>query len=284
MAFSSRAGYRFMPTDQQVIELYLQAKANGLPLPSDAILDKDLYGKNGTPWVVFSENDPWEVVGECEVSVSKKEIFVFTKLTNMGKRHIVRVAGCGTWGGKSKPKYIKNCNGEVIGIKKSFTFKVNGDLKPEEMNMVPMENGHWIMHEYTLAGISLEGVKNKDYAVCRILWDLPKFLKEDESNSVVESGFGRVEKIDESRKRKFEFEYPNEKRVCIEKSSDDNDMNSGIVTTVDEIQPAESASFLPCLADHEGMNCYGMTDMCDDDILWLDELISFNDESTRFDV
>ncbi|KAL2542688.1 NAC domain-containing protein 41-like [Abeliophyllum distichum] len=142
MAFSSRVGYRFMPTHQQVIVLYLQAKANGLTVPSNAIIDKYVYGKNGTPWFVFSENDPWEVVGECEVSVLKKEIFVFTKLTKLGKCNIERTAGCGTWGGKSKPKYIKNCNGEVIGIKKSFTFKVNGDLKPEEMNMVHMENGH----------------------------------------------------------------------------------------------------------------------------------------------
>ncbi|KAL2530947.1 NAC domain superfamily [Forsythia ovata] len=68
------------------------------------------------------------------------------------------------------------------------------------------------MDEYTLAGISLERVKNKDYAICRIMWDLPKCLREDESNSVVESGFGTLEKIDESIKRKFEFEYPNEKR------------------------------------------------------------------------
>ncbi|KAL2530945.1 NAC domain superfamily [Forsythia ovata] len=73
MAFSSRAGYRFMPTDQQVIELYLQAKANGLPLPSDAILDKDLYGKNGTPWVVFSENDPWKLLGSVKSRFQRKK-------------------------------------------------------------------------------------------------------------------------------------------------------------------------------------------------------------------
>ncbi|KAL2530948.1 uncharacterized protein Fot_23549 [Forsythia ovata] len=107
-----------------------------IAIASDAILDKD-----GTHWVVFSENDPWEVVQEFEVSVSKKYLFVFTKLINMGKRLTVRIVGCGTWGGKSKPKYI-NCNGEVIGIKKSFTFKVNGDMKTEDMNMVHMDNGH----------------------------------------------------------------------------------------------------------------------------------------------
>ncbi|KAL2542686.1 NAC domain-containing protein [Abeliophyllum distichum] len=194
----------------------------------------------------------------------------------MGKRNIEKTVGCRTWGRKSKPKYIKNCNGEVIGIKKSFTFKVNGDLKSEEMNMVHIENGHWIMHEYTLTGISLEGVKNRDYVVCRIMWDFPKCLREDESSSVVESGFRTVEKIDESRKRKFEFEYPNENRV-IEKSSDDNDKNSGTVTTVDKIHLVESASFLPYFADHEGMNCYDTTDMSDDDIMWIDELISFDD-------
>ncbi|CAA2989974.1 NAC domain-containing 83-like [Olea europaea subsp. europaea] len=131
----------------------------GFPFPCNRILDRNLYGKNGTPWIVFSDNDPWEIVGESEVGVLKKEIYVFRKLEKIRRRHIVRVAGCGTWGGKSVPKDIKNCKRKVIGVKKSFTFKLNCDLKQDEINM---KKGRWIMHEYTLAVSSLEVRMNKD--------------------------------------------------------------------------------------------------------------------------
>ncbi|CAA3018752.1 NAC transcription factor 25-like, partial [Olea europaea subsp. europaea] len=94
-------------------------------------------------------------------------------------------------GRKFVPKDIKNCKGEVIWVKKSFTFKLNGDLKQDEINM---KKGRWIMHEYTLAGSSLEGVNNMDYAICRISWD------QEEPDLVVQSGFGKVEDIDESQK------------------------------------------------------------------------------------
>ncbi|CAI9762793.1 unnamed protein product [Fraxinus pennsylvanica] len=219
----------------------------GLPLPCDKILDRNLYGKNGTPWIVFSDNDPWEIVGESEVGVLKKEIYVFTKLEKTGGRHIVRVAGCGTWAGKSMPKYIKNCKGEIIGVKKSFKFKINGDLKQDEIDM---KKGRWIMHEYTLAGNSLEGVNNTDYAICRISLD------QEETDLVVQSGFGKVEDTDESQKRKSCFEWPTEKRVCIEKDLDDKELNSGAATS-----------------------CHGTSSgMCDEDFSnWLDQVISHDD-------
>ncbi|CAA3030318.1 NAC domain-containing 83-like [Olea europaea subsp. europaea] len=218
MAFSIPPSFVFKPTDQKLITLYLKPKAMGFPLPYNRILERNLYGKNGTPWIVFSDNDPWEIVGESEVGVLKKEIYVFTKLEKIGRRHIVRVAGCGTWGGKSVPKDIKNCKGEVIGVKKSFTFKLNGDLKQEETNM---KKGRWIMHEYTLAGSSLEGVNNTDYAICRISWD------QEETDLVVQSGFGTVEDIHESQKRNSSFERPAEKRARIDKDLDDKELNFG---------------------------------------------------------
>ncbi|CAA2963438.1 NAC transcription factor NAM-B2-like [Olea europaea var. sylvestris] len=177
MALSIPEGFVFKPTDQKLITLYLKPKAMGSPLPCDRILDRNLYGENGTPWIIFSNNDPWEIVGESEIGIVKKEIYVFTKVKRIDRRH-VRVAGCGTWAGKSKPKVIQNCKGEVIGVKKSFTFKVSGNLKQDELIK---KNGRYIMHEYTLEGSSLEGVDNTDYAVCRISWDLPKCGVEEES-------------------------------------------------------------------------------------------------------
>ncbi|CAA2950589.1 UV radiation resistance-associated gene -like [Olea europaea subsp. europaea] len=150
----------------------------GLPLTCNRIIDRNLYGKNGTPWDVFSNNDPWEIVGDSEVDVLKKEIYVFTKLEKRRSSRIVRVAGCGTWDGKCVPKDIENGEGEVIGFKKSFTFKVNGNLTQDELNK---KHDHWIMHEYTLNRSPSEVVDNTDYAVCRISWELLKCCVEEGS-------------------------------------------------------------------------------------------------------
>ncbi|XP_022860409.1 NAC domain-containing protein 104-like [Olea europaea var. sylvestris] len=177
MAFSIPPGFRFKPTEQELITLFLKRKAMGFPLTCNRIIDRNLYGKNGTPWDVFSNNDPWEIVGDSEVDVLKKEIYVFTKLEKITRKHIVRVAGCGTWDGKSTPKDIWNCEGKIIGVKKWFTFKVNGNLTQDELNK---KHGRWTMHEYTLKGSSFEGVDNTDYAVCRISWELPKCCVEEE--------------------------------------------------------------------------------------------------------
>ncbi|CAA2970888.1 NAC domain-containing 83-like [Olea europaea subsp. europaea] len=178
MAFSIPPSFRFKPTEQELITLFLERKAMGFPLTCDRIIDRNLYGENRAPWNVFSDNDPWEIVGDSEVDVLKKEIYVFTKLEKNRRSLIVRVAGCGTWDGKSSPKEIKNCENKIIGFKKSFTFKVTGNLKQDELNK---KHGHWIMHEYTLNRSPSEGVGNTDYAVCRISWELPKCCVEEGS-------------------------------------------------------------------------------------------------------
>ncbi|KAK6148035.1 hypothetical protein DH2020_018947 [Rehmannia glutinosa] len=165
-------GFRFRPTDQQLITSYLLRMAMGLPiLPWNRILEKDVYGKNADPWVVFSDiNDShWEIHVKESKKIINREIYVFTKLSkvNAEKTRIKRRAGCGTWNGQATRK-IYNESRKLIGFMKTFTYEVMkaglDDDTRQEIN-----DDHWIMHEYSLAGIPLEHeLKYKDYVICKI--------------------------------------------------------------------------------------------------------------------
>ncbi|KAL2530219.1 NAC domain-containing protein 19 [Forsythia ovata] len=188
MAVNTIPGFYFTPTDEDLITFYLKPKAMRQSLPWDGILEKNLYGDNAMPWVILTEND-WEIYRTTarayEDSVSKDEMYVFTKMKKIPGLRFVRVAGSGYWDDNHVTKYIKNRQGEIIGIKKSFTFRVKGKKGQEKIDH--MEKGRWIMHEYTLARVSLiQEVEDGDYAICRIIWDLSKCRK-----NVAESSEGQ---------------------------------------------------------------------------------------------
>ncbi|KAL0383293.1 UNVERIFIED_CONTAM: protein CUP-SHAPED COTYLEDON 1 [Sesamum calycinum] len=160
-------GFHFAPTDQELITFYLSRMAMGLQLPWNPILEKTMYGENANPWDVFADVQ-WDtsvVTREDKESKNvKRVIYVFTKLSKVcGKTRIARTAGSGTWDGQTGARKIYNKSGQVIGQMKMFTFisKTPGDSRKE--------HDHWIMHEYSLAGVSLNcELKYKDYVICRI--------------------------------------------------------------------------------------------------------------------
>ncbi|KAL2548950.1 NAC transcription factor 25-like [Forsythia ovata] len=97
-------GYRFEPTDEELIRFYLSEKAFGQPLPRSFIMEKELYGDNANPWDVFSDTDPWKTetkFDENETKSIKNTIFVFTKLSKISPKRISRKAGCGLWDGQT---------------------------------------------------------------------------------------------------------------------------------------------------------------------------------------
>ncbi|KAK4436795.1 protein CUP-SHAPED COTYLEDON 1 [Sesamum alatum] len=156
-------GFHFAPTDQELLSFYLLRKAMGLHLPWNPVLEKTLYGENADPWDVFADVQ-WDTsVNECKNV--KSVIYVFTKLSKVnGKTRIARTAGCGKWDGQTGAKNICNNSGELIGHMKMFTFTVKNTPRHGTN-----QRHHWIMHEYSLAGVSLNyDLLYKDYVICRI--------------------------------------------------------------------------------------------------------------------
>ncbi|KAL3635374.1 hypothetical protein CASFOL_019921 [Castilleja foliolosa] len=152
-------GYRFIPTNEELIEYYLLRRAKELPIHFNRhILNKPLYGENSNPSQVFRDVDDsnWVISEGNDFKEVDRVIYVFTKLSkiNNGKTRISRRAGNGTWKGQTGGKNINNGSGQLIGSMKMYSFDGKGD------------GHHWIMHEYSLAGIYEKN--NNDYVICKI--------------------------------------------------------------------------------------------------------------------
>ncbi|KAF7145649.1 hypothetical protein RHSIM_Rhsim04G0194100 [Rhododendron simsii] len=161
-------GYRFRPTDEEILVDYLEKKATGQPLPWDVVIEREMYGAGDKdPWQIFTDKDPWEI---CETEDNKgkvkteRTIYVFTTLIKAGKNRIARTAGCGTWHGETALEQVLDDEGCVIGNKRTLCFEITDELGAMDKSVT---GGHWIMHEYSIPGGNAMAGKG-EYVLCRI--------------------------------------------------------------------------------------------------------------------
>ncbi|CAI9773751.1 unnamed protein product [Fraxinus pennsylvanica] len=271
-------GYRFQPTDEELILFYLQKKAKNLPMPwNSSIVERDLYGEHATPWNVFSDNDPWDISisrGKDGTNSMKITLYVFTKLLKIGKKRTERRAGCGTWDGQTGAKMIKNCNGEIIGSSKMLSFEAK-----EDSDAIKKIHGHWIMHEYSLDGVSLNEHTSKDYVICKITRilmaprDQPDVVQfADEIGTAIRGG--ENPRIDEelSKKRCTTVEdcpHANKKAKVQDSSMDDMQEVFG---SLDPLLPENEQFSFEFPETGEEVSSYDRFRQqlaADDDIIWL---------------
>ncbi|BAT89431.1 hypothetical protein LR48_Vigan08g034200 [Vigna angularis] len=154
-------GFRFHPTDEELVVHYLKKKVDSVPLPVSIIADVDLY-----------KFDPWELPAKS--SFGEEEWYFFSprdrKYPNGARPN--RAATSGYWKATGTDKPI--CSGtQKVGVKKSLVFY--GGKPPKGVKT------DWIMHEYRLAetkpnnrppGCDLGHKKNSlrldDWVLCRI--------------------------------------------------------------------------------------------------------------------
>ncbi|KEH38789.1 putative transcription factor NAM family [Medicago truncatula] len=143
-------GFRFYPTDEELLVQYLCRKVAGHHFSLQIIAEIDLYKFD--PWILPSK----AIFGE-------KEWYFFSprdrKYPNGTRPN--RVAGSGYWKATGTDKIITN-EGRKVGIKKALVFYVGKAPKGTKTN--------WIMHEYRLLDSSRNngGTKLDDWVLCRI--------------------------------------------------------------------------------------------------------------------
>ncbi|KAJ8464303.1 hypothetical protein OPV22_026855 [Ensete ventricosum] len=126
-------GFRFHPTDEELVLQYLKRKVYSSPLPSSIIPDVD-----------HSNYNPWDLPAcggrGCE---EVKYFFGLREARNPNRSRRNQAAGSGFWKatGKEKPVTASRCN-QVVGMKKVSVFHRGK----------PPTKTEWIMHEYRLAG------------------------------------------------------------------------------------------------------------------------------------
>ncbi|KAL6969217.1 hypothetical protein U1Q18_028941 [Sarracenia purpurea var. burkii] len=122
-------GFRFHPTDEELVVQYLKRKIFSCPLPATII-----------PEIDVCKSDPWDLPGDSE-----QERYFFStreaKYPNGNRSN--RATGAGYWKATGIDKQIVTCRGnQVVGMKKTLVFYRG---KPPHGSRTD-----WIMHEYRL--------------------------------------------------------------------------------------------------------------------------------------
>lgn len=143
-------GFRFYPTDEELLVQYLCRKVAGYHFSLQVIGDIDLY-----------KFDPWDLPSKA--LFGEKEWYFFSprdrKYPNGSRPN--RVAGSGYWKATGTDKIITS-DGHRVGIKKALIFYAGKAPKGTKTN--------WIMHEYRLVEHSRSHGSSKldDWVLCRI--------------------------------------------------------------------------------------------------------------------
>ncbi|KAL5797239.1 hypothetical protein ACOSQ2_002059 [Xanthoceras sorbifolium] len=123
-------GYRFRPTDEELVVHYLKRKAFGLPLPASVIPHFDVF-----------QAHPWALPGDLK----EKRYFFGKRNGNVGGKNCKIGAGSGYWKYIGKDRQIVGSGGnrEAVGLRKTLVF-CEGKRAHHETKT------RWVMHEYRL--------------------------------------------------------------------------------------------------------------------------------------
>ncbi|XP_050236276.1 NAC domain-containing protein 100 [Mercurialis annua] len=163
-------GFRFHPTDEELITYYLTTKVSNISFTSKAIVDVDL-----------NKSEPWDLPGKA--SMGEKEWYFFSlrdRKYPTGLR-TNRATEAGYWKTTGKDKEIFR-GGVLVGMKKTLVFYKGRAPKGEKSN--------WVMHEYRLENKHLFKPTKEEWVVCRIFQKSSPAAKKPQQTSSSQQSLG----------------------------------------------------------------------------------------------
>nr|CAB3450501.1 unnamed protein product [Digitaria exilis] len=144
-------GFRFHPTDEELVDYYLRKKVASNKIDLDVIKDVDLY-----------KIEPWDLQEKCKIGMEEQNDWYF--FSHKDKKYPTgtrtnRATTAGFWKatGRDKPIYTKSC---LVGMRKTLVFyrgrAPNG------------QKSDWIMHEYRLETTENGTTPEEGWVVCRV--------------------------------------------------------------------------------------------------------------------
>ncbi|RDX71727.1 Protein CUP-SHAPED COTYLEDON 2, partial [Mucuna pruriens] len=144
-------GFRFHPTDEELVTCYLVNKISDSNFTGRAITDVDL-----------NKCEPWELPGKAKMG--EKEWYFFSLRDRKYPTGVRtnRATNTGYWKTTGKDKEILNsATSELIGMKKTLVFYKGRAPRGEKSN--------WVMHEYRIHSKSTFRINRHDeWVVCRV--------------------------------------------------------------------------------------------------------------------
>ncbi|XP_062217327.1 NAC domain-containing protein 76-like [Phragmites australis] len=147
-------GFRFHPTDEELLYYYLRKKVAYEPIDLDVIREIDL-----------NKLEPWDLKDRCKIETGpQEECYFFShedKKYPTGTRKN-RATTAGFWKATGRDKAIFLCNaGRRIGLRKTLVFYTGRAPHGKKTD--------WIMHEYRLDDDNVEvPVTEIGWVVCRV--------------------------------------------------------------------------------------------------------------------
>ncbi|KAI3831022.1 hypothetical protein MKW98_008768 [Papaver atlanticum] len=145
-------GFRFHPTDEELVNYYLKRKIHGLKIELDIIPEVDLY-----------KCEPWELAEKSFLPSRDPEWYFFgprdRKYPNGFRTN--RATRAGYWKSTGKDRRVSSQN-RAIGMKKTLVYYRG--RAPQGIRT------DWVMHEYRLDDKDCEdtlGIQDS-YALCRV--------------------------------------------------------------------------------------------------------------------
>ncbi|KAK1424439.1 hypothetical protein QVD17_19769 [Tagetes erecta] len=141
-------GFRFHPTDEELITFYLSRKVSDSSFTAKAVFEVDL-----------NKCEPWDL--PAKASMGEKEWYFFSlrdRKYPTGLR-TNRATVAGYWKTTGKDKEIFR-GGVLVGMKKTLVFYRGRAPKGEKTN--------WVMHEYRLETTNAYKPNKEEWVVCRI--------------------------------------------------------------------------------------------------------------------
>ncbi|KAI3783810.1 hypothetical protein L1987_42897 [Smallanthus sonchifolius] len=145
-------GFRFHPTDEELVDYYLRKKINSRRIDLDVIRDIDLY-----------KIEPWDLQELCRLGTEEQNEWYF--FSHKDKKYPTgtrtnRATTAGFWKatGRDKAIYSKH---DLVGMRKTLVF-----YKGRAPNG---QKSDWIMHEYRLeSDENATTTQEEGWVVCRV--------------------------------------------------------------------------------------------------------------------
>ncbi|EOA34274.1 hypothetical protein CARUB_v10021788mg [Capsella rubella] len=166
-------GFRFHPTDEELVIYYLKRKINGRTIELEIIPEIDLY-----------KCEPWDLPGKSLLPSKDLEWFFFSprdrKYPNGSRTN--RATKAGYWKATGKDRKV-NSHSRTVGTKKTLVYYRGRAPHGSRTD--------WVMHEYRLEEQECEsksGIQDA-YALCRVFKKsgLANKIEEQQQNHVMKN-------------------------------------------------------------------------------------------------
>ncbi|KZV32898.1 NAC domain-containing protein [Dorcoceras hygrometricum] len=145
-------GFRFHPTDEELLYYYLRKKVSYEPIDLDVIREVDL-----------NKLEPWDLKDKCRIGSSPQNEWYF--FSHKDKKYPTgtrtnRATAAGFWKATGRDKGIHLSSSRRIGMRKTLVFYTG--RAPHGCKT------DWIMHEYRLDDDVNAQIQEEGWVVCRV--------------------------------------------------------------------------------------------------------------------